>query len=480
MSGKKPSLAVNSAFNVLYQCVAVIAPLVISMHVSRVLMPEGVGLVASANNVVSYFITLAPLGIPAYGLREIAKVRDSKDSQDILFSELFILNAASSLVFLALYILCYPLLFSGQYEPALYFVFASLVFMNCFNVDWFYQGKEEYAYIALRSIAVKLASLAFVLIFVRSSSDVVSYAVILCFATAGNYFFNIARLRKYVRFRLKGIRPLRHMRAVFVLAGTVVLFSIYTKISVTILGTFCDSENIGYYSNAYSAANIVLALCNAVTGVFFPRFSYEFEHDRSRFDSLVTQAFSVNLLVSLPLAIGMFLVAPDAVVVLFGESFAPAATVMRVFALLIIFKCLGNVIYQVCISTRKEKGQLLSYAAGAVACLLGNIVLIPMFDEVGAASATVLAEFIVDVTLVFYLGDCFRLKLERRFLLSLVGSLAAMVAVVFVCYWLIESPLIRMLSSFFLGGGAFIAVSLVTGNSLFYSVLNRVRSRIHT
>ena len=441
-------------------------------------MPEGVGLVASANNVVSYFVALAPLGIPAYGLREIAKACESRGSQDILFSELFILNAVSSLAFLALYILCYPLLFSGQYDPALYLVFASLVFMNCFNVDWFYQGKEEYVYIALRSIAVKLASLALVLVLVRSSSDVVPYAAILCFSTAGNYLFNIARLRKYVRLRFKGIRPLRHMRAVLVLAGTVVLFSIYTKISVTLLGSFCNSENVAYYSNAYSAANIVLALCNAVTGVYFPRFSYEFEHDRFRFDSLVSQAVSVNLLVSLPLAIGVFLVAPDAVVLLFGASFAPAATVLRVFSLLIIFKCLGNVVYQVCISTRKEKGQLLSYAAGAVACLLGNITLIPQLGEVGAASATVFAELVVDVALVIYLGDCFRLKLERSFVLSLVGSLAAMVAVVCVCYWLIGTPLIRVLASFFLGGGTFIAASLLTGNSLVDDILNKVRNRV--
>lgn len=441
-------------------------------------MPEGVGLVASANNVVSYFVTLAPLGIPAYGLREIAKLRNSKDSRDILFSELFILNAVSSLVFLFLYLLCYPILFAGQCDPALYFVFASLVFMNCFNVDWFYQGKEEYVYIALRSIGVKLASLALVLIFVRSSSDIVPYAVILCFATAGNYLFNIARLRKYVRFRFRGINPLRHMKAVVILAGTVVLFSIYTKISVTLLGTFCDSENVGYYSNAYSAANIVLALCNAVTGVFFPRFSYEFEHDRSRFDSLVTQAVSVNLLVSLPLAIGVFLVAPDAIVLLFGSSFAPAATVLRVFSLLIIFKCLGNVVYQVCISTRKEKGQLLSYAAGAIACFIGNIALIPLLGEVGAAAATVFAELIVDVVLVVYLGDCFRLRLDPKFLLSLAGALVAMVGVVVICYWFIESLLIRLLFAFFLGGGAFVAVSLFTGNSLISAILGKVKNRI--
>ena len=132
-----PSLAVNSIFNVFYQCVAVIAPLIISMYVSRVLMPEGVGVVATANNLVSYFVTLAPLGIPAYGLREIAKVRNSREKQDVLFSELFVLNAASSLIFLGVYLVLYQAVFSTSYDARLYYVFSSLILMNCLNVDWF-------------------------------------------------------------------------------------------------------------------------------------------------------------------------------------------------------------------------------------------------------------------------------------------------------------------------------------------------------
>lgn len=476
--GKVPSLAMNSAFNVLYQCVAVVAPLLISMHVSRVLMPEGVGVVATANNLVSYFVTLAPLGIPAYGLREIAKVRDSGEERDALFSELFVINAASSLVFLGIYLVLYPLVFSANYNADLYYVFSSLILMNCLNVDWFYQGREEYVYIALRSIVVKLASLALVFVFVRTSSDIIPYAAILCFATAGNYIFNVLRLRKFVRFRIKGIYPLRHLRAVVVLAGTVVLFSVYTKISVTLLGVFEPSENVAYYSNAYSAANVVLAFCNAVTGVFFPRFSYEYEHDRTRFDNLVAKAISVNLFVSLPLAAGVLIVAPSAVGFLFGDAFAPAAAVLRVFAFLIVFKCIGNVIYQICISTRKERGQLISYAVGAVVCTAGNLIFIPVLGEVGSAVANVLAELFVDVFLVIYLGDCFRPKITVRFLLSTFVSLAAMAAVAVECMAFCAGHVAQLVSALLLGGATYCGIAFLTRNELLLLLLDKIKRRL--
>ena len=96
----------------------------------------------------------------------------------------------------------------------------------------------------------------------------------------------------------------------------------------------------------------------------------------------------------------------------------------------------------------------------------------------GAAAATVFAELIVDVVLVVYLGDCFRLRLDPKFLLSLAGALVAMVGVVLICYWFIESLLIRLLFAFFLGGGAFVAVSLFTGNSLISAILGKVKNRI--
>lgn len=473
-----PSLAVNSIFNVFYQCVAVIAPLIISMHVSRVLMPEGVGVVATANNLVSYFVTLAPLGIPAYGLREIAKVRNSREKQDVLFSELFVLNAASSLIFLGVYLVLYQAVFSASYDARLYYVFSSLILMNCLNVDWFYQGREDYVYIALRSIVVKLTSLVLIFVFVRSSSDIVPYAVILCFGSAGNYVLNALRLRKFVHFRIKDARPLRHLSAVVVLAGTVVLFSVYTKISITLLGVFESSENVAYYSNAYSAANVVLMFCNAVTGVFFPRFSYEYEHDRTRFHTLVSEAVSVNLFVSLPLAVGVCVVSPAAIGFLFGDAFAPAAVVLRVFSLLIVFKCVGNVVYQVCISTCKERGQLISYTVGAAVCTIGNIVIIPIFGEVGAAVSTVIAELLVDVCLIIYLGSCFCPKVSSRFILSTLVSLVAMTVVAAACMLLCTNYVSQLALSFVFGGGSYLVVAFLTRNDLLLIILGKVKKRL--
>ena len=67
------SLFKNSLYNIIYKLFMMAFPLVSSAYVSRILLPEGVGKVAYAQNIASYFITIAGLGIGSYGVREIGK-----------------------------------------------------------------------------------------------------------------------------------------------------------------------------------------------------------------------------------------------------------------------------------------------------------------------------------------------------------------------------------------------------------------------
>ena len=70
---EKKSLAKNSVFNMAYKGFTALFPLVTTTYISRVLLPEGVGRVAYANTIVSYFVFVASLGLPGYGVKAIAQ-----------------------------------------------------------------------------------------------------------------------------------------------------------------------------------------------------------------------------------------------------------------------------------------------------------------------------------------------------------------------------------------------------------------------
>ena len=72
------SLGKNFIMNILLAASSLIFPLITYPYVSRILLPDGTGRVAFAVSVVSYFTMTASLGIPTYGIRACAGVRDDK------------------------------------------------------------------------------------------------------------------------------------------------------------------------------------------------------------------------------------------------------------------------------------------------------------------------------------------------------------------------------------------------------------------
>lgn len=152
---KSNSLFNNSIYNVLYKLLNVIFPLVSSAYVSHVLLAVGVGRIASAQNIAQYFVLVAALGLPNYGTREIAKVRDDNGMKNETFSELFLINLVSTILCSVAY---YGLILGNKFfdsNRSLYLIVGLSIVFNAINIDWLYQGLEDYKYIAARSFAIK-------------------------------------------------------------------------------------------------------------------------------------------------------------------------------------------------------------------------------------------------------------------------------------------------------------------------------------
>ena len=96
---KTKSVKLNMVMNALLSMSSFIFPLITFPYVSRILLPVGTGRVAFATAVVTYFAMFAQLGIPTYGIRLCAKVRDNKEE---------LTRAVHELIFLCLqlYMLC--------------------------------------------------------------------------------------------------------------------------------------------------------------------------------------------------------------------------------------------------------------------------------------------------------------------------------------------------------------------------------------
>ena len=95
---KNMSIKLNFIMNVILTMSSFIFPLITFPYVSRILLPEGTGKVSFATSLISYFSMFAQLGIPTYGIRACAKVRDDKEELTRTTQELVIINFVMSVI----------------------------------------------------------------------------------------------------------------------------------------------------------------------------------------------------------------------------------------------------------------------------------------------------------------------------------------------------------------------------------------------
>jgi O-antigen/teichoic acid export membrane protein len=96
MSERRPkrvnSIRINFVMNAILTMSSFIFPLITFRHVSGILLPVGTGRVAFATSLISYFNIFAQLGIPTYGVRVCAQVRDDKKLLTRTAHELLMIN----------------------------------------------------------------------------------------------------------------------------------------------------------------------------------------------------------------------------------------------------------------------------------------------------------------------------------------------------------------------------------------------------
>ena len=471
------SLTANATFNVAYKVLNVIFPLFTSMYISRVLMPSGVGEVAYALSVAQYFVTFAALGLPSYGVREVSRAR-TEGTLDKVFSELLLVNAVASVVSAVAYIALVLFAYGSSGDLALHMVFVVMVVLNLFNIDWFYQGIEEYGYIAVRRIAVKAASLALMLVLVRDSGDTLVYACLLCMGTVGNYLLNVFRLRRFAHFTLKGIRPKRHVKPALYLLTVAVAADLYGRLNTTLLGIFSLDEQVGYYSNGQSCLNVCLQLLLAVTGVFLPRLSLLYKEDKSAFDDLVSKGLRILLYFGLPMVTFILFDAEDVVSILFGDAFAPAGEVVKLLSPLLVIKGVGDLMcFQVLLAANKERYFLPSRFAGAAVNLAFGIPLIMRLGSCGGAVASVLSEAAVNAPLFVVALKQVNVRVGGKFLGSTALSLAVMAGVLALVLLFGPGGLLGLAAEFVLSSFAYVVVSLSTRNEICLFVLRKLARR---
>ena len=248
---KTRSVKFNFAMNVILTASTMIFPLITFPYISRILLPAGVGKVNFATSVVSYFSMIAMLGVPVYGVRACAQVRDNKEELSRTVQEILFINLIMGSVIYIFYFLALWNIARLREDSALFYVMSTTIFFNVIGVEWLYKGLEQYSYITARSIVFKFIGLLLMFILVRDKEDYVIYAAITIVAGVGSNILNFFYLRNYIDLHPVGHYHIRrHLKAVIVFFLMSVATTIYTNLDTVMLGFMKNDAEVGYYTAA--------------------------------------------------------------------------------------------------------------------------------------------------------------------------------------------------------------------------------------
>lgn len=420
---KSQSLKTNSLFYLIYNVLNVIFPFITGIYVARVLLPDGIGQVETARNLVSYFSILAFIGIPTYGLREIAKARNDQNKLNKLFSELFIINSISTTIFGALYLALIFAVPNYRENWPLYLITGITVFINFFNVSWLYEGLEEFKFISIRNIIFKILTFCLLIALVRKQDDYLMYAIIAVVGTTGNYILDLVLSPRKVKFTTKGLNLRQHVKSLLYLATVNLAIELYMLVDVTMLGWMTDNETVAFYSYGIKIHRILLSIVNTFTIVLVPRISLYYKAGNIEdYNRLITKTLRIICLIAIPAIIGIWFVADILLVLIYGDAYIQSAYILKILSFNLLISPIGYLLgSRVMLVTGGEKLMIIPVTAGALVNIILNIILIHFYSHIGAAIASVVSEIVVLV--VYLIISHKKFKLTNTFKPSIIKTL---------------------------------------------------------
>ncbi len=420
----KKSLTKNSIFYLFYNILNIAFPFATGIYVARVLLAGAIGEVTYAQNITNYFVIFAFLGIPTYGLREIAKVRDNKTELDKLYSELFIINLISTIVFSLAYVVLIFSVPAFRNNYSLYLITGISIAINAVNIDWLYEGLEEYKLISIRNLLFKILSFILLVIFVRNPNDFLVFAAISVIGTSGNYIFNVIYSRKLVHFTSKGLNLKRHMKSIMTLTVVNLAIEISTMVDTTMLGAMCDKETVAYYGYGSKIKGILLQIINTFTVVLVPRISLYFKQKKMKeYNNLLTKALKIIILLTVPMIIGIWFTGDYLITKIYGDDFIRSSNVLKILSLNLLISPIGYLLgSRVMLASDHESRMPWCVGIGALINVSLNAALIPIYAETGATIASVISEF---VTMVVYVAAAHKFFKLSNITHTILSTLAA-------------------------------------------------------
>jgi O-antigen/teichoic acid export membrane protein len=473
----------NFIYNILLSVTQVLFPLITFSYVARVILPDGVGLVSFVESICRYAMLIAALGIPIYGIREVAKFKDDKIKLGNLCSELVLIHMITTIFIIIVYCLMIFMVDKFYQNLSFYLVGISMILSNVFVIEWYFQGIGDFKYITGRTVIIRTLTTVLVFFLVKNSQDSIYFFLLTILTTVLNGFINFWHAKKSLsfNFKIKLSSLKKHLKPLFYIFSTTLSISVYILLDTVMLGFLSDEKAVGFYSMAMRIGRVPMLLVGSLGAVLIPQLAFNYaQNNMQEFSRLISKSINFVITFSFPVIFLVLGVSKELIVVFAGDKFIEASHTLQITSVVVFLIGMSNIFgLQILTPMAKDKYLTYSVLVGTFISVLLNYILIPSFQANGAAVSYIVTEAVVAGMTFYFASKFISMNIDCFFIIKTLLFCIPIYFIPMFLHYFIISNFVVLLATGVLAGIYYLGIQVyVIKNEIIIELTNKIKLKL--
>lgn len=381
-----------------------IFPFITYPYLSRVLGVDHIGICNFSQSVINFFLLFSTLGSTVLGIRETAKFRENKEELSHVFSSIFFLNIICTCCIIIVYFITTLNMGVLKQYKDLFLIGSIQIAFTPFLIEWFYQGLENFKYITLRSLFVRILYAISIFLFIKNESDYDIYFALTILSMTINAIFNWTYKKNFVKLSIHNLQLKKYTKPFLLFGIYRMLTFMYVSFNTVFLGMVSTTTEVGYYTTSTKLLSIFMAFFSAMSTVIMPHISNHIGNNNVDDIKIINyKSFELIIPVSLGLIVLCEILAPEIILLIAGSGYEGAIIPFRIISPLILIIGISNIlIIQTLTPLGQDRAILINSILGAFMGICLNILLVKNWNSIGSAWAWFGSEFMILLSALYF------------------------------------------------------------------------------
>lgn len=409
----KKSIFKNTIYKALLSFVNIVIPLLVGPYIVRLLDVDLYGIYNKVVANFQLFLTFASFGVYIYGVREISKIRNDKEKVSILLTNLFCISFVTNIIFMIAYLI-FAFLTSSGITIYIYLLMIIQFIGNMFYIEFVNEALENYRFITIKTIVVKILYIVSLFLLVRKSDNILIYTIIVNATVFLNNIISFIYAKRTIKFNFKKIQIKKYITPLILILIISNVDLLYSQLDRVMLGNFVNDVYVTYYYIPYYIVSTLAAIPYSIINVSIPRLSYLIENEgKKSYENTLNKCVSSLLFLIVPMCFGTFVLAHEVIYLYAGEKYLMIIPVLMVACIIRIIISVESTMTNLVMYPNNQEKKIVKYTliCGLFNLLFNTLLIIfKVLTPLTAMLTTGIAEIMLSTLLYFYIKNKLKIK----------------------------------------------------------------------